>query len=317
MLVAEDGSTTGNVSGGCLEADVKEVALRVLASGHPEVRSYCGSADEIEAWDLGVGCEGQVEVLVEVPRDARGVERALLDGTVPFASCSLVDAPGQRLIVTAWESDGTLGDAALDVGAIRVARVALSRDRESAIRPVAGRDVFVDVFTPPPQLLILSGGEDARPLARFAAQLGFRVVVVDRRPALLTRDRFPLAAELVLSSPADLGDHVVVSRDTFAVVMTHSYADDRGWLRALLDTRAGYIGVLGPRQRTERMLAELAATGPVDESRVYGPVGLDIGTDGAEQVAMAALAEILAVRSGREPGSLRERPAPIHASTRH
>ena len=93
----------------------------------------------------------------------------------------------------------------------------------------------------------------------------------------------------------------------------HHYADDREYLRALLDTSVAYIGILGPRQRTDRILRQLAARGPVDESRVYGPVGLDIGTDGAEQVAISALSEILAVRSGRELTSLRERRQPIHA----
>jgi len=100
------------------------------------------------------------------------------------------------------------------------------------------------------------------------------------------------------------------------VVMNHNFADDQAYLRALLKTSATYIGMLGPRQRTERILRNLAAEGsPVDDARVYGPVGLDIGTDGAEQVALAVIAEILAVRSGRRARSLRDRQAAIHAST--
>ena len=94
--------------------------------------------------------------------------------------------------------------------------------------------------------------------------------------------------------------------------MTHHFADDTDYLRALLQSPARYLGVLGPRQRTERILGILRQDGPVDESRIFGPVGLDIGTDGAEQVALAVIAEILAVRSGRSPRSLRERRAPIH-----
>src|SRR5438270_500699 len=89
LLVAEDGSTTGNVSGGCLEQDVREVALQVIRAGRSELRSYCSSADEIAAWDLGVGCEGEVEVYVE-PADARSRERALLDGRTPFAVATLI-----------------------------------------------------------------------------------------------------------------------------------------------------------------------------------------------------------------------------------
>jgi len=100
---------------------------------------------------------------------------------------------------------------------------------------------------------------------------------------------------------------------SYAVVMTHNFADDQAYLRALLDTPAAYIGMLGPRQRTERIVRNVSAGRPVDEARIFGPVGLDIGTDGAEQVALAVIAEVLAVRSGRRADSLRERPTPIHA----
>jgi xanthine/CO dehydrogenase XdhC/CoxF family maturation factor len=311
MLVAEDGSTTGNVSGGCLEADVREVALGVLATGESELRAWCAGSDEIAAWDLGVGCEGEVEVLVEVARDARASERGLLGRVSPFASCVLLEASGRRLVVTASASEGSLADAGFDASVAALAR-SLLEGGTSALHRVGGRDVFIDVLTPPPQLVIVSGGEDARPLARFAAEIGFRVVVADRRPGLLTPARFPLAASLVETTPDALAERVDLEAGSFAVVMTHNYADDREYLRALLETRVAYVGLLGPRQRTERILRELAATGPVDETRVYGPIGLDIGTDGAEQVAISALSEILAVRSGREPTSLRGRRHPIH-----
>ena len=311
MLVAEDSATTGNVSGGCLEADVREVALGVLASGKAEVRSYCAGSDEIAAWDLGVGCEGQVEVLIEVATDVRAHERALLDGTSSFVSCVLVAEPRRRLVLTAAGTEGDLVDSSFDASVAALARSALEGGG-SAIHHVADRDVFIDVFAPPPQLVVVSAGDDARALARFATAVGFRVVVVDRRPGLLTPERFPGAAILVQATPEELVGRVALGAKDFAVVMTHSYADDRAYLHALLGTSVPYIGVLGPRQRTDRILAELAVVGPVDGDRVYGPVGLDIGTDGAEQVAISALSEILAVRSGRKPTSLRERPQPIH-----
>ncbi len=312
MLVAADGTTTGNVSGGCLEADVREVALKVLeGSGKADVRSYCAGSDEIVAWDLGVGCEGEVQVLLEPAEDDRAVERALLDGTAPFAACASLDEPSRRLVVTTERTKGTLGDPRLDASAVTIARRALGAG-SSAVHTIEGRDVFIDVFLPPPRLVIVSGGEDARPLAAFGSAIGFKVIVVDRRPGLLTRQRFPHAGELVTAAPDDLARLVALGPETFAVVMTHNYADDRVYVRALLDTNVAYIGVLGPRQRTDRMLAELAAHRPVNESRIYGPIGLDIGTDGAEQVAISALSEILAVRSGRRPSSLRERRQPIH-----
>ena len=162
--------------------------------------------------------------------------------------------------------------------------------------------------------MILGAGDDARPLARFAADVGFRVVMVDRRPGYLTRERFPAAAGLLESRGDGLATVLPLDPACYAVVMTHNFADDLAYVRALLKTPAAYIGMLGPRQRTERILRTLAAETQIEEGRVYGPVGLDIGTDGAEQVALSVIAEILAVRSGRRARSLRERAAPIHAA---
>jgi len=318
LVVAENGSSAGNVSGGCLEQDVREVAMQVVKSGEPQLRSYCSSADEIAAWDLGVGCEGQVDVYVE-PGEARPRERELLDGRRAFVVCTRLDGKreagnGTGLLVTADRIEGDLGSADLN-------RTATSRARElfgtgeSGIREIAGRSIFFDALLPPPQLVVLGAGDDARPLVRCAADVGFRVLVVDRRPGFLSTDRFPAAAGLVQSAGDELDRKLPLDGECYAVVMTHNFADDQAYARALAKTSVAYIGMLGPRQRTERILRSLAVDGPVDEERVYGPVGLDIGTDGAEQVALAVIAEILAVRSGRRARSLRERQTPIHAPT--
>jgi len=296
LVVAADGRVEGNVSGGCLEADVREVALGVIRSGVAERREYCGSVDEIQAWDLGVGCEGVVELFIEPVRDAREAERAALDAERAFAVATDL-ASGARTVLR--------GDEA----ARAIAR------GESFLESSLGAERFVDVLTPPPRLLVVSAGDDARHLATLAASVGFRVVVADRRPGLLTAERFPSPITLVEADAARLGERVVLDEESFAVVMTHNFADDTEYLRALLRGPARYIGMLGPRQRTARIVAALAQEGPVDADRIYGPVGLDIGTDGAEQVAVAVVAEMLAVRSGRRPRSLRERAAPIHEET--
>ena len=313
LVVAEDGSTAGNVSGGCLEQDVREVALQVIRAGEPQLRSYCSSADEVAAWDLGVGCEGQVDVFVE-PAESRPRERALLDERRPFVACGVIPEKGERLIVTVNRTEGDLGSKELNQRVASKARELLETG-ESGIHEIAGRSVFFDVLVPPPQLVVLGAGDDARPLVRFAADVGFRVVVVDRRPGFLTVDRFPNAAALIQSAGDELGAALPLDAECYAVVMNHNFADDQAYVRALLKTPVAYVGMLGPRQRTERILRNLIAEGPMDEGRVYGPVGLDIGTDGAEQVALAVIAEILAVRSGRRARSLRERRAAIHAPT--
>ena len=294
LVVAADGRHAGNVSGGCLEADVREVALRVIRSGESELREYCGSVDEIQAWDLGVGCEGVVELLVEPVLDARDAERAMMDAEQP------------HVVVT---NLATHVRECVDLATARARGLMANDGLESAL--IAGR--FVDVMLPPPRLLVVSAGDDARHLAQLAASVGFRVVVADRRPGLMSAERFPAPIQLVETDAARLSERVVLDGDSFAVVMTHNFVDDTEFLRALLRTPAQYLGVLGPRQRTERIVGILRAEGDLDESRIFGPVGLDIGTDGAEQVALSVVAEMLAVRSGRRPRSLRERSAPIHA----
>ena len=315
FIVAADGSTVGNVSGGCLEADVREVALRVLKSGKSELREYCAGSDDVSAWDLGVGCDGSVEVLIVPAADDRAAERELMERDEAFVACSYVaaDQPVTRLVVTASSSMGTLGDAHLDAAAIVRARAMLVGGDSSSTVGLRNRDVFFDVMIPPPRLLIVGAGDDARPLAHFAVEVGFRVIVTDRRPGLLDAVRFPARATLIEADAEQLASRTAIDADTYVVVMHHNYADDRESVRTLLGTQAAYIGVLGPRQRTDRILRELASSTTVDESRLYGPGGLDIGTDGAEQVARAVIGEILAVRSGRRPMSLRDRKQPIHA----
>lgn len=305
LVVGEDDAITGNVSGGCLEEDVREVARRVIASGRAERRSYCGGANEIAAWDLGVGCEGEVEILIEPVGDDRAVERALI-------------AAEERFVIVTDVAHALAADGGPERRAARqVLRGAEApgwTDAHSRLVHIDGRELFVDVLVPPPRLLIVSGGEDARHLARLADAVGFRVVVADRRPGLLSPGRFPASTRIVETDAARLGERVVLDAESFAVVMTHHFADDTDYLRALLQSPVRYLGVLGPRQRTERILGILRAEGPVDDARIFGPVGLDIGTDGAEQVALAVVAEVLAVRSGRRPRSLRERGTPIHAA---
>lgn len=297
LLVRADGTHVGNVSGGCLEGDVREVAQRVIATGVAERRQYCGGADEVAAWDLGVGCDGQVEVLIEPVRDDRAAARAALESEVPFVMLTTLDGDQPR------QHETLTGDAAARWGA-----------PGSRLETRDGHEVFVDVLHPAPRLLVVSAGDDAIPLARLAAEVGFRVVVADRRPGLLTAERFPAPIRRVETDAARLGERVVLEAGDAAVVMTHHFDDDTAYVGALLAGPVRYLGVLGPRQRTTRLLARLGEAARDADARIFGPVGLDIGTDGAEQVALAVIAEILAVRSGRAPRSLRDRRAPIHTT---
>ena len=314
LVVSEDGGSVGNVSGGCLEGDVREVAHRVISSGAPELRTYCGGSSEIAAWDLGVGCDGEVEILIEPVLSDRARERELIASESPFVAITRLD-PALGAYENAPRAVKPLaGEPHREVLAGEAAAGWLALG-SSQIVERDGVHLYVDVMVPPPRLLVVSAGDDARHLARLASEVGFRVVVADRRPGLLAADRFPPSVRLVETDAARLSERLVLDSESFAVVMTHHFADDTDYLRALLKSPARYLGVLGPRQRTERILGILRNEGPVDEARIFGPVGLDIGTDGAEQVALSILAEILTVRSGRGARSLRDRRSPIHVSS--
>lgn len=288
VLVGADGTIVGNVSGGCLEQDVREVARRVLATGTAERRQYCSGTDEIAAWDLGVGCEGTVELFIAPVADDHAAEREAIAREAPFVVEVPLDGVGGRRLGKGPGTPGLMTDA-------------------------DGREWFIDAFVPPPRLLVCGAGDDAIPLARLALATGFRVMVTDRRPGLLTGERFDDGIVRSLAQPDDVATACAVDADTFAVVMTHHYADDHAYLGALLGTPVGYIGMLGPRQRTERMLAVVIDSAEGDDPRVHAPAGLDIGTDGAEQVALSIIAEIMAVHAGRPARPLRERRVPIHA----
>jgi len=147
------------------------------------------------------------------------------------------------------------------------------------------------------------------PMVASAAQVGFRVVVVDHRPAYLTTERFPAAWRLIQARPEDDGEAIPTTADTFVVLKTHNLVRDKAWAHRFLTTPIAYLGLLGPRARC----AEIADEAPADQRhRIFGPIGLDLGAEGPEQVGLAVVSELLAVRAGRAPGHLKDREAPIH-----
>jgi xanthine dehydrogenase accessory factor len=182
------------------------------------------------------------------------------------------------------------------------------------VRTIAGHAIFFEVLPPPPHLIVCGAGDDARPLVAYAADAGFRVTVVDHRPALLDAAWFPQASERLVGRPEDPGIVLPAAERSLAVVKTHSLAHDREWVRRLLAAGVPYLGVLGPRERTESILRDIGGPGMTGDGRVFGPVGLDLGADGPRQVALSIVAELLAFIAGREPRHLNERKEAIHAA---
>jgi xanthine/CO dehydrogenase XdhC/CoxF family maturation factor len=246
------------------------------------------------------------------PDAAAGALRALLRGEEAFAVSTVVaeSPPGGRALVIDARGirAGSTGDRDLD-RAIAARAEELLAGGASRCEEIRSTAVFTEVQSPPPRMLICGAGEDAVPLAACGASTGFRVTVADHRPTFLTSGRFPDAWQLILGRPEEGIDGAPLGPTTHAVVMTHSYELDREWLARLLRSNVPYIGVLGPRTRTETLLAEIEAP---DDSRVFGPVGLDLGAEGPEQIALSIAAELLSFWSGRKAQPLRERDRGIH-----
>ena len=317
LLVEEDGAMRGGVSGGCLENDVRAMALEVLRRGGSRVLHYDTGSDEETLWGLGLGCEGAVDVYLQRVDAAWFAQtgkqiRELLAAGVPFAPITVVRGPfeGRTVVLARGSLIGAAGSAELDRDLVQRAGLLLEGDGAATLLESGDHAAFVDVLRPPPRLFIFGAGDDARPLAAAANEAGFEVTVVDHRPAYLTPERFPPPLRLVLRRPSDgvSGLGLTESRRNFAVVQTHALVHDRDWLRALQGRPLAYLGLLGPRARKEQVLR---ASG-WDGAELFAPVGLDIGADGPEQVAISIVAELLAVNGRRPGGHLRAREGGIH-----
>ena len=330
LLVPEQGDLVGNISGGCLENDVADVARIVMHEGMARVVSFDLTADDEAVWGWGLGCNGAIELFVEPAEKAAEVAGALrmaLEEERPISMITVLESSvagveqGNRMLVRPdGSTEKSLGDAGLDDAAREAALDLLASDR-SEIRDLPGPSgevrAFVEVLEPPLRLLICGAGHDAAPLVRAADGLGWRPIVVDDRGEFLNRDRFPEAADFVhLDRPEDVAKVAPVDERTFVVVMTHNFLRDKDYVRSLLASPVRFIAMLGPGARSQRLLTELRDEGvPItddDRARLHGPAGLDLGAEGPEEIAAAIVAEIVAVKRGREGGFLRNRPGPIH-----
>ena len=318
FLVEDDGCTLGGVSGGCLEADVREIALSVMRTGKPRLLHYETGSDEHTVWGLGLGCNGSIDIFVQPATEPPGLEilqatQVLLKQDVgPLALATIVDGPDGVGRVMVIDSRGVLsgstGQPAFDLDVQRLAVDCLTNGG-SRLSEIEGHLVFTEVLDAPPRLIICGAGDDACPLVAYASDVGFAVTVVDHRAAYLQPTRFPSARVLLKLRPEDGTTLLGINSETLAVVKTHSFAHDRDWVRAFLQAGAAYVGLLGPRARKDEVTRQIG----IKATQVFGPVGLDVGADGPEQVAISIVAELLAVRSRRRGWHLREKVETIHA----
>ncbi len=317
MLITGSGQFRGLLSGGCLEGDLVEHARNVLGNGVPKaVRYDMRYRDEDEIWGLGLGCDGAIDIFLQsldrehepfacIARRVTAREACayalVIESTVPALPS------GATVIAGAHESDafsvpeqhrGTLIQACRD----RLASGGVDRLRMTLSG--ATIDVLCTAIPQPVHLLVLGGGPDAVPLVRIARELGWYVTVGDHRRSYVERIAGAGADHALEVVPAELQSALDPNAFDAAVIMSHHLQSDRAYLQALVGSSVSYIGLLGPRARRERLLADLGGSAGKPEVRVYGPVGLDIGADTPQGIALAIAAEIHTVLKGRGPRHL-------------
>jgi xanthine dehydrogenase accessory factor len=293
LLVTEDGTMSGSVSGGCVESDVYEACRGILRGDAPRLLTY-GISDD-QAFEVGLPCGGEIDVFVR-EYDRKLYERIGERRAVLFTD---LEDGSQRL---SFEGDDAVTDELL-------------RGAHSKLVELDGRRVFADVFGPPPRLFVYGAVDTAEALCHAAKQLGWRTIVADARAKFATAERLPSADEVIVAWPEEALAQVQPDHATAVVILTHDDKFDLPALVGTLATDAFYIGALGSRRNQEKRRERLLEAGVTEDAleRIHGPAGLDIGAHSPAETALSMLAEILAVRASRSGGAVREAKTRIHA----
>lgn len=313
-LINEDGGIVGIVSGGCVEKDLFEHARSVFDTGNSKLMEYDFRQGDDILWGLGLGCNGAVTLLlhlfdpVQYPQAAKHLLDAFdrrMSSDVPYVVGTVITSESELVVPVGYVVYGdevTLAQDGSNTGFLH--------------QQVKGVDVqlFVERVVPRQRLVIFGAGADVKPLTRAAKFLEWRVTVADHRLDLLNKENFP-DADVFVMKREDYGN-IPVAKSDAVVIMTHNYELDKCALGVLAQKDIAYLGQLGPRRRIERMLHELEAAGmhlePYQLEKIHSPVGLDIGAETPEEIALCIVAEICARRNRRGGMPLREKMGPVN-----
>ncbi len=337
MLILEKGETFGTVSGGCLEADVLERAKKVLQTGRPSLFTYDTTNDENSVFSLNMGCRGVIRILLEPINNESVLMKTLqtaneqrtkqVVGTLISADSNFDIQIGGRLFYSDVEQFKieNLPDFLIDTTELKndcqhFFHETNQISHNKTYQTEQGTfEFFLGKINPPTSLLIFGAGVDAIPVSEIGKQLGWKVSVIDHRPAFLNAERFPAADDLILNHTEKLPLNIAFDNQAAAVIMTHNYERDRDVLANLLESNVFYIGALGPKRRAENLLNELTENGKnfsdAQLAKLFTPVGLDIGADTPEAIALSIAAEIQSVQANRAGGFLRLRQGGIYNRT--
>ena len=326
MLVTEDGELTGAISGGCLEGDALKKALLAIHQEQNKLITYDTSTDEDSDFGVQLGCNGIVHILFEfisyhednavdllmkVAEERRGsvltclfsLERGSRQiGTVLFYSKNQIWPSEHQFAFLYEEVIKVLGNKGYVV--------------KSLMHEEKPYEALIEYLPPAVSLIIAGAGNDVKPLVEIASVMGWEVTVREGRVSHATAKRFPLAKNITVAAAEDFLNDIIVDEYTFVVLMTHNYRYDLTVLKNIMNCNNRYIGVLGPKSKLNRMIGDLEEEGITvtreQMERIYGPVGLDIGAETSEEIALSVVAEIKAVLEGKKGNSLRYKKDKIH-----
>lgn len=333
MLVTDSGEMTGAISGGCLEGDALRKALLAINQRQTKLVTYDTRDEDDASVGAQLGCSGIIQVLFEpIQLNLSNHPILLLQKAVAIRQASVLvtffsyhnrfqQQPGTCLIREAnGQISGTIPFAALETDVLNDMEEVWN-NRQSAFRQYQVMDstimAFIEWMPPAVSLVVVGAGNDAIPLMEIGSTMGWEVRIVDGRQSHAKPDRFASACQVLVSKPKNVLAQIPMDEHTAFVLLTHNYQYDLAMLKCLLPLNIPYIGVLGPKKKMERMLQEIQSTGlhltPQMLDKVFGPTGLEIGAETAEEIALSIVAEIKAVLSHKPGGMLRYKPDTIHA----
>jgi len=328
MLVTENGDLTGAISGGCLEGDALRKAQLVMARQQSMLVTYDTTGEDDSNLGAGLGCNGIIHILIEpintenpenpiqLFKEFLGKREYAVLVTLFSMKNKSAEQPGTCLFMDKnGDTRGNITDEALKSEILNDA-IEVLKNQKSITKVFRDEDEltgFVELLEPAISLVIVGAGYDAIPLMNLSSVLGWQTTIVDGRSNYATKSRFHVADNILVTKPEELMDRFTPDDRTAFVLMTHNYNYDLAVLRDLIALEMPFIGLLGPRKRTDRMLDDLKDEGlTIDEKNMFGPVGLDIGAESPEEIALSILAEIKAVFTGKSGSHLREKNQPIH-----
>jgi xanthine dehydrogenase accessory factor len=328
MLITDDGKWVGSISGGCLEGDALRKARQVMADKRPMTVTYDTREESNQNLGIGLGCNGVIDVLIEpinIEDDKNPITlfEKFISVKEPLTLATIFDASsgvGEKVIVrSTGEFEDYFSDANLSA-IVKNELLQLFNSKTSQAKTFAAiggkAEVFMELIQPTVSLIIFGGGFDARPVSQLAKTLGWDVQVTDECVAHIAPLFFPTADKLSLCHRDFVDRDFEITPFTACVLMSHNYDYDRDVLKKLIKTETPYIGILGPRKRFDKMLGEFSAQGislaAEDIHRVHSPIGLDIGAETPDEIAVSIIGEIQGKFVNRSGGFLKYRNAPIH-----